>query len=244
MASYTRPNAAQQVWWLRCVLAAASTVDAVFIHALTMAHATTTVTVYVSDDSTDDAVSTIDADLWDGGGLRLFEPCMQKTGDSAGQQRQWTGATVIKIKFDAGVGHNCRPQVTEVVAGQQRQLAVNPLYPYDPYASESVVEQSESKAGVVTTYKEVGGRKVVEADFKLYNTTQAGIINSLWDDTDKGTRPVVWCPNPSTDPNRAWLLRMAPALALPRRGPNEYGWQLKGIEQGGSLLCTETIIGV
>ena len=164
---------------------------------------------------------------------------LHESGDGAGERYQYTGVEYMRITYDAGGGNAHTPAVYEVWAGQQRQLAFNPLYPYGASDDDSLIEVWESDNGVDGTYKKYSGRKSLEAELHLGDSTQAGKIASWRADIGYGHRPFIWTETPSSPVPYLMRLRDPNQFRMPRIGPNVRTYSLSAIERGGSLYVDE-----
>ena len=241
----TRMDAAAQVrWYVADRGANPDPLDALFLHCIEQGYASATLTVYVSDGSTDEEITSISSDHFQSS-KRLFVTEMQMSGDSGDEQRQWTTARYIKLKFDAGAGHTCRPQLTEVIAGEQRQLGRLPLHPYSGIDEDTAMDASTTLAGAESTTTHYAGAHAMSGvQYRFENTTQRDLVRSMWADCGRGARPWIWCPNPDTAPDTAYLMRWtesSPRKLRLRRidGPNIWEWTINAVEQGGYLLVDE-----
>jgi len=238
-AVYTRGNQAQQVWWLRCTLnTAQQIVDSIFMLATNLADVDT-ITFYASDDSTNNEITSLAKADFSAYG-RLFSPALLMTGYSGTQQVQWSGCTVIKIKFDAGGGDTCRPLVWEFAAGEQCQMPIQPNYPFDPDELEGGFEETESQSGVVSTVGKYTGKRILNASFFSGSDTVDTAVLRFYRETVCGRNPFVWCRLPYSLPNVAFQMRMSnPALSRPKQALHNRTWELPAKEQGGRLYEDE-----
>jgi hypothetical protein len=243
MGSITRPNAAQQTWWFTATLPSPNIVTAIFLGLRTTAMngASCTTTVYVSDTTTDagDVAITgaFDADHFGAGAAkRLGAAMLQVSGDSGTTQRKFSGVAYIKIKFDAGAGKTCRPQITELIAGQLRQLDRLPLHPYSQYALDTRVDSHLAANGAESVVVHYAGARNLEGVEWQFDADMRDRIVSLWGDCGYGARPVVFLEDAS-DETAPLLLRLtSKELRLLRvNGPYSWAWTLNAVEQGGTL---------
>jgi hypothetical protein len=255
MHTYTRGAQQQQVWYFIAELPTGfRTIDAVFVHIQDVdSDANVTMTAAVSDDGSDwtgpppggDVISNISETLGDGQLYRFFFPELERAGDSGDDQRQWTGAKYFRLGFDAGGGQVCRPQLNELIIGQQRQMPTNPLYPLGEDDDDARNEVFVSRSGVRTIYQNFGGAKSLAARWVFGTATDAAKIKSaatgLRADMSYGARPFVWCPAPYTAPNTAYLmaLRSPNDFRMPRTSSVQWEWALDAVEQGGALVVDE-----
>lgn len=248
----TRPNDAQQVWWFRAVLPSSTVyVDSFFIHLLDLdeSDVETTTTIYISDESTDEQITSWDnasLELVDGSpAKRMFVGQMYKSGDTSADRRRWTGATVLKIKFDAGAGNTCRPQLLEVAVGRGYVFPHQPLYPDDELNRTSSWDTAETVSGIVQNYIHHIGRQTGSCRFQPNSAASAQNLFYAWNSTNYGASPFVWARRPLTEytiSNMTGPLIVAAdtkELKLAREDYGRWALEFSWKEQGGRFADYE-----
>jgi hypothetical protein len=255
LATFTRPTSAQQVWYFIADLATGFwTIDAIFLHVQDVDD--TNNATYLSwdvsaDGSVWESIDNLDTHygttpMVNSAIYREFWPILQDSGsDSGDDQRQWTGARYLRIKFDADAGETCQPQINELIVGQQRQMPTRPLYPFGEDDDDASNEVFISQSGQRTIYQTYGGGKSIEARWVFGNATDAAKIKSgstgLRADMKYGARPFIWCPNPYTAKDTAYLMtsRSPNEFRMKRTSSVQWEFQIDATETGGSYLVNE-----
>jgi hypothetical protein len=241
MANNTRPTPTAQVRWFEGTLNTSfSSVDCLFLHVPAQGHASTTITVYLSDGSTDVEITNVDTDYFQTG-VRMFMPLLQISGDTGTDQRRFTGVTLVKVKFDAGGGNTGIPQVAECAVGLQSQMYAPPMYPDGDNDDAGNISVFSSQTGVQTSYSFVHGMKRLTNGLFFPDSDASQQLLDWRQYTGYGRWPFVYCPNPSSAPNTAWVMRQDDpgSFEFPLLGPNHREYILNATEQGGSLLVDE-----
>ena len=238
----TRPASAQTIWYYIGWLPV-TTLDAIFIHVLSGEGGDGT--PRFSAQLLDAAFNALEIELcgseWFICNKRLFVPDIKISGDSGNDQREFTAAVYVRLKFDCTVsGGDGRPQISEIITGNQRQLSRGPLYPYDVLNRNAMIQAHSSASGIITSITHFENKLDLRADFSLDGTAQRNQITSFWADIGGGARPFIWCPQPQSAQNTAWLMTSRKKLLeLPRIEYAIWNWSLDTIEQGGYLLGDE-----
>lgn len=243
-ATWSRPDSQHRDWYLKVALSAASSIDAIFftVNSFGLSGAAgITVTLKVSDGSTTTTITGVPSGVVDGTSRRFYFPSLQVSGDTGAQRRLFTGVTAVYICFDSGVGNTCRPKVSEVIVGQQRQMPEQPLYPYTMLNSRSTVERAVSMSGIKTLYQFVAGMRWVKAKWSLAYADITPLTSLIADCGGGLATTIVWVASPYLDPHVAYLMvPESDEIEFDREAVNPVHFEIEMTEQGGSLIVDET----
>lgn len=151
-------------------------------------------------------------------------------GDSDPQR--YTTVQYLRVLITGVAGS--RPEIGELIVSRRTQLTANPIDPWDPNNLESGIRQFESSSGVVTSHVDNRGRLRITPTIQEDNGDNIGeLITFYQDHTEGGTKPFLWIPKPTTDPDDAYLMAMDPPdLNGPTFGPEERRFTFNAVEVG------------
>lgn len=246
-AGRTYPDAAQIVWHY-AVTATTNPMDfdsiVLLNHNLgTLATAaggeTVTLSFEVSDNADFTSETEIHSEVIPAGDNRRIV-ILDLDGKSSNDQLLDTVVNFRMIVTHSGAATGI-PKFGELILSQRRQMKHNPKDGYDPLALRSDAPVFESSTGVQTAYVRHKGRQVVDAILNPHETTYINRIKSFYDaDTEFGTRPFVWVPQGTTDPQDAPYMRLTPPhLNGPGNGPFERVFRLTATELGPTFNAAE-----
>ena len=211
----TKPNAALATWYWVADLGASGVPDVDM--ALLMGHnmgtlGGMTVTLEIADtsDFTGGTFQTIATWTPGSSSLRLIEYALKHTGAVA---LRYTGLRYVRLKFvNAGA---VTPSFGELWLGRRRQLGADPAVGYDEREAHGTASDFQFDDGTSLRYSWNGDGPAMKAvRFPALSSTDATLALDLRDDCKRGTRPILWCDQPSTAPNRTLL--MLPPVDLRR----------------------------
>jgi hypothetical protein len=129
----------------------------------------------------------------------------------------------VNFSVPAGSGHT--PEVGELFAGRRRQMSYFPNTPYEDKGIRSEVTDFVSKSGSAKRYKRFSGQRVYEPTLESAGLDKNGLnqeneFRSMFEESDFGSKPLIYCNNPNTAPNITILGRMTePEVKMPIYGP-------------------------
>lgn len=210
----TKPSSTLAVWYWLADLGASGVPDVDM--ALLMGHNLSsggfTVELQIADtsDFTGGTFKTIAT--WTPGtsSLRLVEYALKHTGTVP---LRYSGLRYVRLKFTHASPST--PSFGELWLGRRRQMGATPAVGYDERQTEGVASDFQFDDGSAIRYSwNADGPAVKGVEFPALSSTDAATILSLRDDTNHGSRPMLWCDQPSTAPNRTLLV--LPPLGLKR----------------------------
>lgn len=156
-----------------------------------------------------------------------------------GGNNRYGAVRYFRLFCNATAGGAYTPAIGEVILGRRCQLVNNPLRPYDTTGLGSAVDVFASRSGVVSRVVKFRGARRVEATINPVTTASAADVLLWYQNTNHGTRPFVWCQNPSTAPATYHYMVPSTDLNMPFQGPLERSFHLSAIEQGPDYLELE-----
>lgn len=141
---------------------------------------------------------------------RLAAYSLFHTGSAAlrySSARYWR----LKIQMASGV-----PTIGELWLGRRRQLSTAPIIPYDEKEQVSRISDFVADDGSTMRYKWSSKQFRKKPRFMVKTTTEVTTIDSWWSDCDGGTKPSLYCENPSSAPTVTHIvLPSGPSLVKP-----------------------------
>jgi len=150
---------------------------------------------------------------------------------SAGTAQRYSNVQCVRLKLTKGSSFT--PQLRELILGRRRQLKTNPLVPYDPTSLHSNAPLIETAGGILyrTTFRK--GRYHLNATLGTHETAYQDDLANFFEETQWGTCPFVWCPQPTSYPNNwYWMMLEEPDFDFPIEDYTERKWAFSAFEQG------------
>jgi len=205
--------------------------DTVAIYGLWSELTTPTITVEISDDKPF-TTRNDDIQTWTptaDGRLCSFSLDSSVVGGVPAPPHSFSDVDYLRFKLECGAG--VKPQVGGVWLGRRRQLPYHPDLPWDPAGQlGGDYIDHETSGGVQTRYANSAGRATFPLRTVLINSTQAAMVRSMWADCNYGVKRLLFVPKPSSEPNKAYLVKGPPQLLLPEIGPYAYSLELAMLE--------------
>lgn len=133
----------------------------------------------------------------------------------------YSGSGYVRVRFTAPAGFT--PYIGEFWLGRRRQLRAGLADHHDPdaRASTAFVQDDGSTASVKAL---ATGRRepeiMIHTNDRDATLLDQSTLRSWWSDIGYGSRSFIWCPNPATAQDTAYLCRTnAKDLDLPKIGP-------------------------
>lgn len=237
LSSPTKPNATAAQWFFVMKPAAAIEFDSLMIagHNLSTDVTSINLTIADSDDflTNPDTIYTLSS-FPDTKRIVSFD--LQDT--AATQARRFSAVTHIRLEINCSP--NAAPQIGEIWLGRRLQLLYNPDRPFDEDGRESLIHEFIPIAG--------GPRNRFIRAADLF-TDRVNIVSHtaseqaeirLWrDDTNSGARSFLFCPNPTSEPERTYLTWTDPRFQFPETSPGKNELQLSVTEDAGLPYSAE-----
>jgi hypothetical protein len=216
-----------------------ATVDAIYVAMGSLSIANMTVTAEIADDFSD-ATNVIQIAQWANvnSNDRLFSANLTN-GAGGNDNQQFTGVEQFRLTIGGAV---CNSYLGQVFLGQRRQLSRPMLLPYDDQPLAGSVEQTQTLGHATAVYPRYTGFRDLSGTYlatrstgdSLYDLNDETTIQLLYSDCARGTKPVVFCQEPTDDlasiPHRAAMGYLSPKLRFPSSGPTTRDWKFSFTE--------------
>jgi len=149
-----------------------------------------------------------------------------------------TDPIYFRIKVE---GQSAVAKIGEVLLCRRRQLKHQPRVGYDKLNLRSRVETFEASDGSRTVYVHHKGRQHIDMLLDPHEDAYIADIETFYeDDTDMGTEPFLWLPEPTTDPQNAPFMRLdPPELSGPTPGYVQREFRFTAVELGPTFNAQE-----
>jgi hypothetical protein len=128
------------------------------------------------------------------------------------ERSRYANVEFVRVRFvrNGGGTFSTLPRLSEFFLGQGRILSYRWEYGTDEQRSDAKVTEFEAKNGETARYVHYFGRRVVDHK-QIYKTSSAiglndvSTIRTIFDESDDGTKPVIYIPHPNTAPTTAYM---------------------------------------
>ena len=160
--------------------------------------------------------------------------------DGGATEQRFTGVKYARLNFTYAAAPQI-PQFGQVIFGRSYQLAHQPNNPWDPDHKDSSVDGFTAKSGAVYQTKRFGGRRLVNADLLMSDSTQQSNLVSWYNNTNYGIQPFIWIDLPNSAPGNFHLMLLeSPEFSFPYQGPTARSFSISAYEQGDQFLSGES----
>lgn len=240
MHARSRPTSAANTWFVLMDLGVTTfTLDAVAIIKHTFgAIGGLTVTLEAADDNAY-TVNLKTLATWSPGTSTKRLVCYALDHTAGGGAYSYTGGRYLRIKITKG--STSQPAIGEVVLGVSRQLQYQPDTPHDDQQLDGSDAVFTSASGISASTIHYKGRRILNTTLQPSDAAHIADLNSFFvTDTLLGSRRFVWCDYPTTTPQSAPLMKMAPTLGMPWSGPFTRDFHMSAEEQGDQFVALES----
>ena len=228
----TKPNTTATTWYHVMDLGASGVPDVdmalLLNHNLgTIGGMTVTLEIADTSDFTGGTFQVIATWTPGSSSLRLVEYTLKHTGSAA---LRYSGLRYVRLKFvNAGA---VTPQFGELWLGRRRQFSTDPAIGYDEREAAGTASAFAFDDGTSLIYSWNGDGPAQKAiRFPALSSTDATLALAVRDDCKRGTRPILWCDQPSTAANRTLLMVPPTAMRRPTLGGGKRAFALDLREQ-------------
>ena len=128
-------------------------------------------------------------------------------------------AQYVRIKI-AKTSGTMVPEIGEFWLGRRRHLPYKFDNTLDDKRTESKVADFEARSGVTTRYTFNKGQAKRTGTTLIDGTANIATVDSWWSECAQGSKPFLYCENPSTAPENTQLMHQLGGLDFPQTLPN------------------------
>lgn len=229
----TRPATSQTTWWLTAD--AGTTLFDVFDVAMIGGHnlgtaGATAVELYVSDVAN---VGASGVKIQDWGAPSNNKRLVSLDLDDGANPNPQVFALVRYVGLKITHGAGIIPRIGEFWLGKRRQFWTRPRMGHNPSDTTSSTADFIARSGVTTRYKRNRDQRIFGAEFVSNTAARATLLETLYQDSQESTTPLVWVPEPNTSPTvaRVFWLNSARQFGGQHIAANNRTWALDFREQ-------------
>ena len=171
---------------------------------------TCTVTLEIDDNDNGSFSATTTLASWAGvdGSSRLVDLSLH------GGSWRYSGGAYLRLKVDRGAPNLGVVHLAEFWLARRRQLLYGLECPTDDQATESDVTEFVARSRATQRIVHATRARSINGELLTADNDDTSTVRSIWDDSEDGTEPVVYVPNPNSSPTDAFLGYLQPGLRM------------------------------